>query len=181
VPGVDSADAIEDDRGWSIFYVALDNSGEPELRCKYRGKSSWTSESIARGVESFQVLYGIDTDADGLPNQYMNANAVEEMDKTLLLSAPNAAARKIEIYQKTNWKKVVAVQVSLLIRGVQKSRSDALSNRYELFGADYDGTSGADSGTTIKEEDIPVKERNRLRKIFLRTIILHKQSPGINA
>ncbi|HEY8100881.1 MAG TPA: PilW family protein [Burkholderiaceae bacterium] len=178
VPAVQSIDSAEEGRAWSIFYVAKDSSGEPELRCKYHGKNSWTSEAIARGVESFQVLYGIDTDADGLPNQFISASAVDELDANVILTGPNATAREIELRKKTYWKKVVAIKVALLIRGSKKSRSDALSNKYELFGSEYSTANAADNGAVLKEENIPVRERNRLRKIFQNTIMLHSQFAG---
>jgi type IV pilus assembly protein PilW len=181
VPEVQSLETVEEGRGWSIFYVAADSTGEPELRCKYRGKNSWTSEAIARGIESFQVLYGVDTDADGLPNQFISASAVDALDAHLVLTGPNAVAREIELRKKTYWKKVVAVKVAILIRGSQKSRMDALTNKYELFGAEYSAAVATDNGTLIKEVDIPVKERNRLRKIFQQTIMLHNQSVGSKA
>lgn len=181
VPAVESIDTVEEGRGWSIFYVAVDSNGEPELRCKYRGKNSWTSEAIAREIESFQVLYGIDTDADGLPNQFINATAVNELDNKLVLTGSNAYARSIEVRKKTNWKKVVAIKVTLLVRGAQKSRSDALTNKYELFGAEYGTAVGTDTGAVISEENIPVKERNRLRRIFQHTIMLHNQLTGSKA
>ncbi|MGZ3158017.1 MAG: PilW family protein [Burkholderiaceae bacterium] len=181
VPGVQSIDLVEEERGWSIFYVAKDSAGEPELRCKYRGKNSWNSEAIARGIESFQVLYGIDTDADGLPNQFITASAVNAADMNLTLIGPNALAREIDLRKKTNWKKVVAIRVALLIRGSQKSRSDAVINTYELFGAQYGTAAVTDTGTVIKEENIPIKERNRLRKIFQKTIMLRNPPVGGNA
>lgn len=178
VPGMKSIDDVENGRGWSIFYVAADSSGEPELRCKYHGKNSWTSEAIARGIESFQVLYGIDLDSDGLPNLFLTADGVDELDQSLILTGPNAPARAVEARKKTNWKKVVAVKVALLVRGAQKSRSDALLNKYELFGSEYSNSAGADNGSIISEANIPIKERNRLRKIFQQTIMLHNQFVG---
>lgn len=175
VPEVKSIDDVESGRGWSIFYVAVDSSGEPELRCKYHGKNSWTSEAIARGIESFQVLYGIDTDADGMSNAFITADGINELDQNLILTGENASVRAIELHKKTNWKKVVAVKVALLVRSAQKSRSDALLNKYELFGSEYSNAIGSDNGTVISEADIPAKERNRLRKIFQQTIMLHNQ------
>jgi type IV pilus assembly protein PilW len=53
VPAPASQANAEEERGWSIYYVADDATGEPELYCKYRGDSGWTSQAIARGVESF--------------------------------------------------------------------------------------------------------------------------------
>lgn len=182
VPGVESIDSVEEGRGWNILYVAADSHGEPELRCKYRGKKGgWSSMAIARGVESFQVLYGIDLDADGLPNQFMNANAVDELDRTTILTAPNAEARRMESNQKTNWKKVVAIKIALLIRGANRTRSDALSNTYVLFDENDGESRTADNGTVIEEKDIPDKDRNRIRKVFRLTIMLHKQFAGANA
>ena len=51
--------------GWSIFYLANDSLGEPELRCKYRTASGWNSDALVRGVDGFQVLYGLDGNENG--------------------------------------------------------------------------------------------------------------------
>ncbi|MDB5762271.1 MAG: Pilus assembly protein PilW [Herminiimonas sp.] len=170
---------LETDRGWSIFYVAADKSGEPELRCKYYGKSSWSSEAIARGVESFQVLYGIDTDADGLPNRFLNAAGVNELDNALVLAGANAIERAIDRNNKTHWKKVVVVKVALLVRGSQNARSGTPANRYDLFGKDYaDVNAAGDIGTRINEETLPAAARNRLRKVFASTIQLRSAAAG---
>ena len=53
VAGPASIQTADQERGWSIFFVAKDSSGEPELRCKYQSKTSWNADAIARGVESF--------------------------------------------------------------------------------------------------------------------------------
>jgi type IV pilus assembly protein PilW len=170
-----TGDAVEG-RGWNVFYVATDSSGEPELRCKYHGKTSWTSEAIARGVESFQVLYGLDTDSDGFPNEFITAGEIDELDSHLILTGPNAQARAIEAKKKTNWKKVAAIKVAILVCGSQRSRSDALTKKYELFGPEYTAEGSQDRGTAIIEEDIPPKQRNRLRRIFEQTIMLRNQT-----
>jgi type IV pilus assembly protein PilW len=81
---------------WSIFYIALDRSGEPELFCRYRGKNNnFSADAIARGVESMQFLYGMDLNQDGLPDTFLNADAI---------AAPD-------------WQKVVAVNIALSVRG----------------------------------------------------------------
>jgi prepilin-type N-terminal cleavage/methylation domain-containing protein len=68
----------EMEEGWSIFFVGRSALGDTELRCKYRGATSWGADAIVGGVDSFQVLYGLDTDvpADGLANLYVNAGVV---------------------------------------------------------------------------------------------------------
>lgn len=166
-------------RGWSIFYVADDSSGEPELRCKYRGKSGWASDAIVRGVESFQVLYGLDTDGDSLPNRFVNATTIEALDDALILEGENEAEKALDRNRKTHWKKIAAIKIALLVHGSQNARSDVLKNRYDLFGADYTNASGAsDVGATIIEADISPSVRRRMRSIFASTIQLRNQAAG---
>ncbi len=174
-----SKETADEDRGWSIFYVAPDSSGEPELRCKYQGKSGWTSDALARGVESFQVLYGVDADADGLPNQFLTASAVQALDDALIPVGDTAAARARDKNKKTYWKKVVVLKIALLVRGSQKARTDALTMEYDLFGKGYSDTNAAaDPGTSIKEAELPPAMRNRLRKVFTITVQLRNQVAG---
>ncbi len=132
-----------------------------------------------RGVESFQVLYGVDTDADSLPNQFLSATAINALDDALILDGADAAAKAIDKNKKTNWKKVVVIKIALLVRGSQSVRTDALTTRYDLFGEDYsDANASTDIGTQIKESELPVKIRNRLRKVFTLTIQLRNQTAG---
>lgn len=174
-----SRDHADLERGWSIFYVAADSGGEPELRCKYQGKSTWTSDAIARGVESFQVLYGMDSDADGLPNRFLNASAIDRLDDGLILVGKDAAALARDKNRKTFWKKVVIVKIALLVRGLQSARADALTAQYDLFGKAYgDAYAVADIGTRIKETELPPAIRNRHRKMFSISIQLRNQTAG---
>jgi type IV pilus assembly protein PilW len=171
-----SQNTADEDRGWSIFYVANDSTGEPELRCKYYGSGNWTSESIARGVESFQVLYGVDTDADSLPNQFLTATAIDTLDDGLVLS-PSTIEEK---NRKTNWKKVVAIKIGLLVRGSSPNGGEAACPDaicFDLFGADYGkDNAAADKGSRFKESDLPANTRSRVRKVFMSTIQLRNQS-----
>uniref|UniRef100_UPI00293D7FEA PilW family protein n=1 Tax=Janthinobacterium sp. TaxID=1871054 RepID=UPI00293D7FEA len=113
-------------RGWSIFYVAADAGGEPELRCKYRGAAGWGADAIVRGVDSFQVLYGIDTDepADGVANQYLSAGAVDALDAALDPAGADPAARERERQRRSRWKRVVSVKVALLLHGARGARPE---------------------------------------------------------
>jgi type IV pilus assembly protein PilW len=158
IPAATSAAEADAARGWSIFYVAKATSGVPELYCKYKGSSGTsTSTAIASGVESFQVLYGLDVDDDGLPNRFLTATDINERGAS-------------------NWKKVVVVKVSLLLRGSQNSRSDTPTEKYDLFGTDYaDNNASQDIGTSIRESALPEAERHRIRKMFTATIQLRNQ------
>ena len=178
--GVAEPADLEADRGWSIFYVANDKAGEPELRCKYRGKNSWSSEAIARGVETFQVLYGIDTDADGVPNQFVNAAGVDALDAGLALEGNIAVERSIDKNRKTFWKKIVSIKLALLMRSAQGTDAGGTAVRYDLFGARYgDAYGGIDAGTRIEEQALPAAVRARFRKIFSATVQLRNQDARV--
>jgi type IV pilus assembly protein PilW len=163
--------ALEPDRGWSIFYVAMDAEGEPELRCKYRGKTAWNSEAVARGVESFQVLYGVDTDMDGMPDRFMMAQEIDRLDQALVLEGANAVERMLDKNRKTAWKRIHAVQASLLVRSGASVRSGDQTQRFDLFGQSYaDDFSDVDRGSSIIEAAMPSPERGRMRKVFRTTV-----------
>lgn len=168
-------------RGWSIYYVANDASGEPELRCKYHpdGGSSWKSEAIARGVESFQVLYGVASDDGNIPTQYLTATQITAKDNALTLVGADAAAKEKDKNSKTWWKKVRVIKVAILVRGSQSTRPDALTKTYDLFGADYSTANAAtDTGTQILEANLAADTRNRSRKIFMSVIQVRNQAAG---
>lgn len=179
VAAATAQDTADQSRGWSIFYVADDANGVPQLYCKYKGSSAWTAQAIVEGVESFQVLYGLDTDGDGLPNSFLTATAIEALDDGLTLVGATPAEKALDKNRKTNWKKVVVVKVALLMRGEHPSRTDALKAEYDLFGKDYsDANAANDRGVHIKEADMQQSVRNRLRKIFNATIQVRNLSAG---
>lgn len=165
--------AGDEDRDWSIFYVAEDATGEPELYCKYRGNDGWASQAIARGVEAFQVLYGIDTDGDLVPNKYLSASNIDALDSTLMLTAPNAAARAIEKNKKSHWRNVVAVKFALLVRGANVSHSGSMPAVFDLFGKEYaDANASTDPGVRFREAELRDAVRSRERRLFSATVQL---------
>lgn len=179
VAGPDEMNAVEDGRAWSIFYVAADSTGEPELYCKYSSGNSWASQAIARGVESFQVLYGLDTDMDGLPNRLLNASAINALDDELILTGVNAVERATERNRKTHWKNVVAVKVAVLIRGRHTSRGTGSDANHELFGETYSSIYAQDdAGVRISGAQLPQAVRGRMRKVFSTTIRLRNAPAG---
>lgn len=171
--------SASEDRGWSIFYVAKGTGGEPELRCKFHGRTKWDSDAIARGVESFQVLYGVDTDADGLPNQFLTASAINRLDDALVPAGADSTVSTGDKNRKTYWKKVVVIKVALLVRGSQNAGPGDADARYDLFGKAYsDANAAVDQGVLIKASGLPVTVRGRLRKVFSITIQLRNRMGG---
>lgn len=166
-----TAASADQDRGWSIYYVANDANGVPELRCKYRndGGSTWGYGAIARGVESFQVLYGVDTDGDRIANQFMTATQIKALD----------AGPPVKTNKNTYWKKITSVKVALLLRGSQVRQAASETAAYDLFGAGYAAANASnDAGTSIVESGLATDIRNRTRKVYLTTIQFRNQPEG---
>jgi type IV pilus assembly protein PilW len=172
-----AAPADADARGWSIFYVAADAGGEPELRCKYRGGEGWGADAIVRGVDSFQVLYGVDTDTpmDGVPNTYLNASAVRALDDALALEGATPAELARDRHRKTHWKRVCSVKLALLLHGDSNSRADTVQTRFDLFGPAYSDAHGEDQGVLVLEGQFPQAQRYRARRVFSMTVALRNR------
>jgi len=103
VPGPTSSGTASQDRGWSIYYVAYNLNKEPELFCKYQsvnsknGSMSWNAQAIVKGVESFQVLYGVDTSSPftGHATKFLNASTINALDAGLSLVGDSDAEKKL--------------------------------------------------------------------------------------
>ena len=163
----------EGQEGWSIFYVARSSEGEPELRCKYRGASSWSADALVSGVDGFQVLYGLDTDTprDGVPNHYVNANAIRALDAALPAGLPAA-----EFNRRSWWKRVVSVRVGLLLHGSRPTRSAPGSFVYRLPGPG--AADPRDVGSTLDESTMTLELRRRERRLFAMTFALSPPVTG---
>ncbi len=172
--GVGQGDA----RGWSIFYVGRGADGETELRCKYRGRQSWAADAIVRGVDTFQVLYGLDTDTppDGVANQYVNASVLNALDAALALEGDTPAARQRDLNRRTHWKRVASVKLAILLHATNDTRHDEAARVFDLFGAQYSASSGgADHGVQFNELAMPPAQRGRTRQVFSGTIALRNR------
>lgn len=175
--GVGAAKA-ETQRGWSIFYVAQGADGVGELRCKYRGANGWGADAIIRGVDTFQVLYGLDTDTppDGVANRYVNASVLDARDAALVLEGVDAAERQRDFYRRTHWKRVSGVRVALLLHG-EVGQVDKMAqlgpSQFDLFGKAYAEAHGAsDTGVRIARAALPAATRSRLRQLVQTSIML---------
>ena len=152
---------------WSIFYVATNTEGEAELRCKYRGTTTWGADAVVAGVDTFQVLYAVDTDtpADGVANAYLNAGAITALDAAF---APGTVRQ-----ERTHWKRVLAVRVALVLHGGRPSWRARETQTIDLFGAPYSDAHGADdAGTHLLEAAMPPGLRQRERRLFASTVRL---------
>jgi type IV pilus assembly protein PilW len=132
-----------DDVALSLFWIKEDSTGEPSLRCTSRGVAP---QPIVKGVETFQVMYGLDTNGDSVPQQWVSGQSV------------------------TNWQQVVAVRVGLVIRGDAgssqgQSATVAENNLYPL-GKEFTGNS-TEAGLIFATPN-----DGRLRRVFNATFKL---------
>jgi type IV pilus assembly protein PilW len=86
----------------TVVYYVRNNS-------LWRVVNSNTPEELVEGVQALQIVYGEDTDADRIVNNYVAANAV------------------------TNWANIVSVSVSLLVRS-ELSGNDIDAQTYNVLG-----------------------------------------------
>ena len=112
------------DRMISVIHVAKSSTGsEPSLMCSYRSSAGvWTTQPIVEGVESFQVLYGVDgattganttfptTIQDSVPDRYFNASQMVSGSDTVVANRVTAATYG-------NWNAVRSLRIGLILRG----------------------------------------------------------------
>jgi len=154
------------DQGYSIFYVARGPDGEDELRCKYRTAIGWDSEALVQGVESFQVLYGLDRDGDGQPDQFLRAGAISD---EISRGASDASL----------WHHVVALKVALLMCGTQRLLQTPPPARWDLFGDEYSALhANDDRGTMLTSDNLSTQRRHRLRRSYEQLIFLRNPARG---
>jgi type IV pilus assembly protein PilW len=68
------------------YYVATNTDGNRALyRTRLAGNGLMVNEELLEGVETMQVTYGEDTNGDGIPNRYLSAGDVADMDKIVTL------------------------------------------------------------------------------------------------
>lgn len=155
--GFKDAAAAAPRSSWSIFYVARDAAGEPQLYCKYEGETGWNADAVVSGVESFQVLYGIDGDGDGLPERWLNATAIGSVH--------------------TVWNQVVMIRIALLLRGPARQVSIRGDGVLDLFGSDYSEIHGAgDVGVRLLESELRRLDGSRVRKVIQASVYLRGAS-----
>lgn len=153
------------DRGWSIFYLVRGTNGTGDFRCKYRGTDQWDSQSLASGVLTLQFLYGLDTDNDGLPNQFLNAATINQKE-----SATGQSEGSV-------WRHIVAVHIALVMQASADLVDQSPPDTLDLFGSFYsDAYALTDQGTHFSLSDFPSIQRKRLSRVFDRLVFLRNHA-----
>ena len=154
-----------DDRLASILYVDA-NQGEPSLMCiALKEDGTFTTPApLLKGVESFQVLYGVDNvtagvapaataPATSVPNSYLRADQ-------LTVSGSEAATY-------ANWRRVRSVRIGLVLRGPPGSAQETASADYYPLGGTEFASTADDPGSKLTAAN-----DNRLRQVVTFTVQL---------
>ncbi|MDO5086781.1 MAG: PilW family protein [Comamonadaceae bacterium] len=137
----------------SILHVA-ESEGELALMCTARNKNGqFETVPLVKGVENFQVLYGVDNvtagtapagHVDSVPDSYLRA------DQLTVTGDLNATY--------TNWRRVRSLRIGLVLRGPAGSAQEKAEIKYHPLGqASYENNN--DPGSEFTPHD------NRLRQI----------------
>lgn len=120
-----------------ILYVTRDShSAEPGLSCAYRSTSDWVSVPLIEGVESLQLLYGLQTQDARFSHvtQWQHAGELEV--------AGDAEATR------ANWQRVRAVRIALVLRSTEGVVARGPASLHP-FGSAYAELASTDAGATL--------------------------------
>lgn len=125
VAGFTDIDSAAAQRGLSILFIGTGANGKPSLMCKYRDRAAGGQESttvyhtqeLVPGVENMQLLYGLSTNGDDVPDKYATASTMNTSD----------------------WAKVQTVKIALVVRADSASADAGAPAAIALFGPLYNG------------------------------------------
>jgi len=173
--GTGSAPSARDERMASILSVAV-STGEPSLMCATVDSAGTisTSQPIIRGVENFQVLYGVDGfttvntqftgPQDSVPDRYLRA------DQLVVGGVADSAATN------SNWRRVRSLRIGMVLRGPPNSAQNSVAQTYYPFGsAKSSGTATAGSALSSADDKgtiFAAPADGRLRQVITFTVHL---------
>lgn len=158
----------------SVFHINTSaTTGEPTLMCSFNSFSSgawtWSTQPLIDGVETLQILYGVDGVTAGaaptasktiIPVQYLRANE-------LIVSGNEPATI-------ANWKRVRTIRVGMVLRGPPGSAPEQnVPAQYPLGTASMPLSVTGDTGSTLAAQT-----DGRLRQTV--TFTVHLRNPQDN-
>lgn len=115
-----------DDARTSVFFVDMSNDGQPALKC-YRSDTGSppfdTAATLIRGVENFQVLYGVDGVVPNTAINPANTNLRPDTVPDSYISADQFTVAGDAAATRANWRRVRSLRIGLVLR------SDAASTQ----------------------------------------------------
>lgn len=171
-PGFISAD--RDDRVVSVLHVAL-SQGEPSLMCSVVSRTGvWSVQPIVRGVENFQVLYGVNgVVANSAPVGAATATVATNYlraDQMIVPSDPGAVSTN------ENWRRVHSIRIGMVLRGAIGSSQESISQTLYPFGNAKASSTGSPGSAMSASADVgtifTTPTDTRLRQVVTFTVHL---------
>jgi type IV pilus assembly protein PilW len=146
------------DVGVSAFFVKTLN-GEPELYCMSWDGAAFRETQVVRGVETLQIVYGVDTNNDEVADKWLGADVISD----------DAAVTP-------NWNHVVAMRVGMVLRGPagsgQGQSANAADNALYPLGKAFTCENTASSCTPSEAaHKFALPDDGRLRRAFATTFL----------
>lgn len=174
-------DDTEPNRAYSMFHVVRMSDGEPALACTYfdRTASKFVTQTLVRGVEGFQVLYGTDgvtpktappalsNGRDGAVDRYLTA-------KELLVGGSRTSVDTIN-----NWRRVKSVRITLLFRGDVGSAPSRVAKPWSMRAAEANPTLFLKNTDDPQGNSLGAPADGRMRTSMIFTVFLRNQQ-GFN-
>jgi type IV pilus assembly protein PilW len=127
------------DRLVNVFHVQISNTGEPALMCTSRNDAQGTSSTIplVDGVETFQVLFGVDGVTANQPASGAADTVVDQYLRADQLTVPGTSdASTAATYR--NWQRVRSVRIGMVLRGPLRSAPQStVPEQYPLGSSFY--------------------------------------------
>ena len=92
-------------KGTTVSYFVRIRDADSGIPALYRKIGNGAAQELIEGVENLQILYGVDTDEDGIPNRFLDAAAVPD------------------------FRDVVSVRIALLVRSIEERLNRAPAAR----------------------------------------------------
>lgn len=138
-----------DDRSTSVLYVDISAiDGEPSLMCS-TGPS--TAQPIIRGVENFQVLYGVDS---VIPNTAPTGTVAAYSVANRYLRADQMVVGGDAIGTNANWRRVRSLRIGMVLRGPVGSALETASRRLYPLGQAKASATGAPGSAMSSANDV---------------------------
>ncbi len=162
----------EYDRFISILHVQESSDGEPALMCSREAAGGgFEAQPLVQGVESFQVLYGVDNvvantaptgTTDSVPDRYLRADQL------------TVAANTEATYD--NWRRVRSLRIGLVLRSQPGSAVEAATQTLYPLGTSASSSGGATGSAFGATTDIgaayTAPADRRLRQVVTFTVHL---------
>lgn len=150
------------DRIFSVLSVGL-SQGEPSLMCLTQSTTSGaiSTTPLIMGVESFQVLYGVD---NVTPNAALGPDNAAESVANRYLRADQLTVPGDQNATYANWRRVRSLRIGMVLRGPERSAQSATRQQLFPLGSQY--ASNLDPGSSYAVTDA------RLRQTVIFTVHL---------